>query len=157
MPFTPYHMGPGLAAKAVAGPRLSLMVFGFSQVAMDIEPLVHIVRGDPVLHGFVHTYIGATLVALISVVVGRLWGPRHIAWAAAAWGAFVGTYSHVFLDSIMHADMRPLAPFSNSNGLLQVVPTSTLHLACILSGVAGAFVLCAVPALRGGRSEQPRD
>ena len=59
MPFTPFHMGPGLAIKAVSGRYLSLMVFGFSQVAMDIEPLVRMIRGDAVLHGFTHTYLGA--------------------------------------------------------------------------------------------------
>lgn len=121
MPFTPFHMGPGLAVKAVAGRHFSLMLFGFSQVAIDIEPLVHIIRGDDVLHGFTHTYVGATLVAVVALFPGRplcqflltywapspdsrflqwLRGPKVISWPAAIAGAFVGTYSHVFLDSI---------------------------------------------------------
>ena len=37
MPFTPFHMGPGLAVKAVCGRYFSLVVFGFSQVAIDIN------------------------------------------------------------------------------------------------------------------------
>jgi hypothetical protein len=64
-------MGPGLVLKALAGRHFSLMVFGFSQVAIDIEPLVRIIRGDAVLHGFTHTYLGATLIALVSALVGR--------------------------------------------------------------------------------------
>jgi hypothetical protein len=124
-------MGPGLALKALTGRRFSLMVFGFSQVTIDIEPLVRFVRGDTELHGFTHTYLGATLIALVSVVVGRpvcqfllkYWNPdpsspflnwlptaKAIPWSAAIAGAFVGTYSHVFFDSIMHSDMQPLAP-----------------------------------------------
>src|SRR4051812_26481918 len=104
MPFTPFHMGPGIAIKAVAGRRFSLMVFGFSQVAIDIEPLVRIIRGDAVLHGFTHTFVGATLIGLVSAVVGRpvcqlflnawtehsnsafldwLRGPKLISWPAA--------------------------------------------------------------------------
>ena len=71
MPVTPFHMGPGVAIKAVAGPYFSLMVFGFSQAAMDIESLVRIIRGDAVLHGLTHTYLGATLIGLASAVVGR--------------------------------------------------------------------------------------
>ena len=71
MPFTPFHMGPGLAIKAVGGRHVSLLVFGFSQVAIDIEPLVRIIRGDAVLHGFTHTYLGATLVALLAAAIGR--------------------------------------------------------------------------------------
>ena len=102
------------------------MVFGFSQVAMDIEPLVCIIRGDPVLHGFTHTYAGATLVGLVSVIVGRpvcqfllekfppdpglrllVWLKGSSGWPAAIAGAFAGTSSHVALDSVMHADMVP--------------------------------------------------
>jgi hypothetical protein len=47
------------------------MVFGFTQVVIDIEPAIHMLRNDPVLHGFTHTYLGATLIALTSLVVGR--------------------------------------------------------------------------------------
>lgn len=171
MPFTPFHMGPGLAVKAVCGRYVSLMVFGFSQVAIDIEPLVRIIRGDAVLHGFTHTYLGATLVALMSALVGRpvcqfllnywtpdpyspflngLRGPKRISWPAAIAGAFVGTYSHVFLDSIMHSDLQPFAPFSDVNALLHVISVGSLHLVCVVGGVVGALVLFAVFILRRG-------
>lgn len=164
-------MGPGLAVKTVCGRYFSLMVFGFSQVAIDIEPLVRIIRGDAVLHGFTHTYLGATLVALVSVIVGRpicqfflnYWksdpnslflnwvrGPRLISWPAAIAGAFVGTYSHVFLDSIMHFDMQPLGPLSEVNALLHAISVGSLHLLCVLSGVLGALLLFAVYIARRG-------
>ena len=170
MPFTPFHMGPGLAVKAVCGRHFSLMLFGFSQIAIDIEPLVHIIHGDNVLHGFTHTYVGATLVAPVALFVGRplcqfllkywtpdpdsgflhwLRGPRVISWPAAIAGAFVGTYSHVFLDSVMHADMHPLAPLSQANALLRAIPTGLLHVVCVLSGVAGMLLLIAVFLVRG--------
>jgi hypothetical protein len=174
MPFTPFHMGPGLAAKAVFGRHFSLMVFGFSQVAMDIEPLVRIVRGDAMLHGFTHTYFGATLIAVISVFVGRpvcqsllnywtpdphspfmnwLRGPKRISWPAATAGAFAGTYSHVFLDSLMHSDMQPLAPLSEANVLLHVISVSSLHLVSVLSGALGALLLFAVFIFRRGADD----
>ncbi len=40
MPFTPFHMGPGLLIKAVLQGAFSLMVFGWAQIVMDIQPLV---------------------------------------------------------------------------------------------------------------------
>jgi Domain of unknown function (DUF4184) len=171
MPFTPFHMGPGLAVKAMSGRHFSLMVFGFSQVAIDLEPLVRIIRGDAVLHGFTHTYLGATLIALVSVIVGRpvcqfflnywtpdpyspfmnwLRGPKLISWPAAIAGAFVGTYTHVFLDSIMHSDMQPLAPWSDANALLHVISVGGLHLLCVLGGVLGALLMFAVFLIRRG-------
>lgn len=162
MPITPFHMGPGLLLKAVGGRHVSLTVFGFSQVAMDIEPLVRLMRDDVALHGFVHTYLGATLIGLLSAVVGRpvcqalldrwapdpkaafetwLRGPTLISWPAAVAGALAGAYSHVLLDGMMHADMEPLLPFSSASVLLGVVSPGMLHLACVLSGVLGALLL----------------
>jgi hypothetical protein len=67
MPVTPLHMGPALAAKALCGRHFSLLVFGFSQVVIDLEPLIRIQRDDAVLHGFTHTYLGATLLGLPSL------------------------------------------------------------------------------------------
>lgn len=159
MPFTPFHMGPGLAIKAVGGRHVSLTVFGFSQVAMDIEPLVRILRGDGMLHGVTHTYAGAAVIALASVLLGRpicqrlldyywqpavsspfqrwLRGPQRISWSAAVAGALLGTFSHVVLDSIMHADLQPFAPFSAANGLLRLVSVDALHLGCFTAGLLG--------------------
>jgi hypothetical protein len=169
VPVTPLHLGPGLAIKALAGRHFSLMVFGFSQVAIDIEPLVRMVRGDAILHGFTHTYVGASLVALVSVVIGRpvcefllrFWNPdpsspflawlpteKAIPWPAAIAGAFAGTYSHVFLDSIMHGDMRPFAPLSEGNALLRVVSLDALHLACVISGLLGVLLMFVIYRVR---------
>ncbi len=73
MPFTPFHLGPGAAFKAFGGRYFSFMVFGFSQVAMDIEVLVRILRGDSPLHGFTHipVPVGATLIGIVSVLIGK--------------------------------------------------------------------------------------
>ena len=48
MPFTPFHMGPALALKAVTGRHFSVLVFGIAQVAMDVEPLVGMLRNADV-------------------------------------------------------------------------------------------------------------
>ena len=169
MPFTPLHMGPAIALKSIAGRYFSLMVFGFSQVAMDIEPLVRILRDDDILHGFTHTYVGAALVAIPSLLIGRpvcqyflnswkadsrsgflnwLRGPEVISWPAAITGAFIGTYSHVVLDSVMHYDTRPLAPFSQANLLYGLLSIESLHAFCVLSAAAGGVVLIATFLLR---------
>ncbi len=76
-----------------------------------------------------------------SALLNWVFGDTCISWRAAAAGAFVGTYSHVLLDSIMHSDMRPLAPWSQHNSLLLVVPIGTLHVVCTVSGVLGALLI----------------
>jgi hypothetical protein len=64
VPVTPFHMGPALLAKAAAPRRFSLVIFGVSQVVIDVEPLVGLFTGAAVLHGFSHTLTGATLIAV---------------------------------------------------------------------------------------------
>lgn len=164
MPFTPFHMGAGLALKAVAGRHFSVLTFGIAQVAMDIEPLVGMLRGAAVLHGPTHTYLGAVPIALATAVLApwlcrpllkrwnqevthyrapwlaedERWKPRTVLLSALA-----GTWSHVLLDSVMHADITPWAPWTDANGLYAWIPLPTLHALCVagMAGGAAAWML----------------
>lgn len=165
MPVTPLHLGPALAVKVVAGRHFSVSVFAFSQVLIDIEPAVRFVRDDPVLHGVTHTYLGASMIAIVAVLTGRplcqllldrwrddprspfmnwLRGPAKISWPAAFTGAFLGAYSHIALDSIIHGDMQPFWPVHQVNALLHVISIDALHLLCLASGAAGAALMVAL-------------
>ena len=62
-------MGAGLALTPLAGRHFSLLTFGIPQVAMDIEPLVGMLRGAAVRHGPTHTYLGAVPIALATAVL----------------------------------------------------------------------------------------
>ena len=162
MPFTPFHFGVGAALKPALGRRFSFAVFVFSQVLIDLEPAARMLLDREPLHPYLHTYVGATFVALVSGSLGRpicewalrAWNrrlsPGQARWLAvetsispaAAWSAaLVGAYSHVALDSIMHADMRPWAPFAGGNALLGLMSISGLHLLCTLLGVVGIAAL----------------
>lgn len=87
------------------------MVFGGSQVLMDIEPLVGMIQNKPILHGYTHTLVGATL--LIGFVAGVIGRPisafvlkllqikhRPFTWGASFSGAFVGTFPHIGASSM---------------------------------------------------------
>ena len=70
MPFTPFHMGPGLATKATLGRHFSLPLYGFMQVAIDSEVLAaYPLRRDLASHKILHTFAGATAVAALSVLL----------------------------------------------------------------------------------------
>lgn len=147
MPFTPFHLGPGALFKAIGGQRFSFLIFGGSQVLMDIEPLVRMIRGDSVIHGMSHTVAGAFAVATVSTAIGRPVGNavlRHsgigdhpIGWIVALASAFVGTYSHIGLDAVMHGDMNPVWPIASGNSLLSFISVETLHVLCAASGLLG--------------------
>ena len=167
MPFTPIHMGPGILIKAVLQGGFSLMVFGWAQIVMDVQPLWVMLSGEGQLHGFSHTLIGASLLAVFSLLTGkymaeiglRILGiakpdsPIHISWPVAAGSAFLGTYSHVWLDAIMHADVAPLYPWSSRNGWLGVISIDQLHLLCLVSGLVGAAVFYALQWAVKARSD----
>ncbi len=159
MPFTLFHMGPGIAIKALLQGSFSLMVFGWAQIIMDIQPLIVMITGEGHLHGFSHTYVGATLLALFSALTGKYlsevglyvfglnkqWQVK-IAWWVAFVSAFIGTYSHVLIDSIMHTDVEPFYPFTTINQFQGLISIETLHKLCIYSGVAGGVLFFAILA-----------
>ena len=167
MPFTPFHMGPGILIKAVLQGSFSLMVFGWSQVIMDIQPLVIILTGEGHLHGFSHTFLGATLIALFSAMSGKYLSeyglgvigvskqqnPINISWPVAILSAFVGALSHVFLDALMHADLQPYYPFSTDNGLLDLISVEALHNLCLYTAVVGAVLYFSIYRLRKALAE----
>ena len=152
MPFTPVHMGPGILIKSVLQGSFSLMVFGWSQIVMDIQPLIVMLTGKGYLHGFTHTYIGAILLTIISALTGKYLSefgliflgvakkdnPIHIKWWIVLISAFIGTFSHVLLDSIMHTDIEPLYPFYTENNLHGIITIEQLHQLCLYSGLIGA-------------------
>jgi hypothetical protein len=152
-------MGPGILVKAVLQGSFSLMVFGWAQIVMDIQPLLVMLTGAGQLHGFSHTLIGATLLALFSMLSGkslselglRILGisqpdnPIAISWRVATVSAFLGTYSHLLLDGFMHTDVAPFYPFSQANAWHGVVGIGDLHLFCLVSGIVGTVIFFAVP------------
>jgi membrane-bound metal-dependent hydrolase YbcI (DUF457 family) len=151
MPFTPFHLGPGALFKALGGRHFSFMVFGGSQVLMDIEPLVGIIQGRAVLHGYTHTLLGAGVIGTVAAFIGRPISafllrrhsvPHHpFTWTAAFSGAYVGTFSHVALDALMHGDMNPWWPFAPGNPLLGSVTLGALHLGCLVAAALGGAIM----------------
>lgn len=166
MPFTPFHFGPAALIKAIAPRHFSFSVFCFAQVVTDVEVIVHMALRDGAWHQHLHTYAGATGVGLFSLIVGRplcdfalRWWQRTpdlplkefynpspgITFGAAFTGAFAGTYSHVFLDSIVHIDVMPWAPFHLFNRSYHLIGPGTVHGLCFLSGVLGAWLCARLP------------
>jgi len=146
-------MGPGLLLKALLHGSFSLLVFGWAQIIMDLQPLFVLISGTGHLHGFSHTYLGATLIGVFCAATGKFLGEftlrqidipwyRHnrILWRVAMFSSFLGTFSHVALDSIMHFDMAPYFPFSDGNHLLRLMSVDALHRFCIYTGTAGIGV-----------------
>jgi hypothetical protein len=157
MPFTPFHFGPGLLIKGLIPARFSLSMYALANVAMDVEPLYHLLHNDAQLHGASHTLLGAGLIGAGTAMAGR--GAIRRAWqlyerwsanagspfcigSQQAWlGAMLGTYSHVLMDAVMHADMRPFLPLTDANPWLHVSWTEHVYLGCVLAGMIGMLII----------------
>ncbi len=130
------------------------MVFGWTQIVMDIQPLVVLLSGEGHLHGFSHTYIGATLLAIVSAFTGKYLSelglliigiskkanPIKITWLVVFISAFIGTFSHVLLDSFMHSDVQPFYPVSLENSFVGIFSYDQIHKVCLYSGLIGAGI-----------------
>ena len=169
MPVTPLHFGPGGAMYALAPRHISLLAFCTANVLIDLEPLYYMQFDQGSLHRFFHTYIGATVIAAATVLMFMsalklaTWTslPNPFQWQAlkpfqVITGAVIGSYSHIVLDSVMHADIRPWSPFSEANGLYRIISLDLLHSFCVWSGVAALVVIMARRLMQGS-AKQPDD
>ncbi len=155
MPFTPYHFGVGLAVHAIAPKRISFLSFCSANVLIDLEPLYYLWKHHPPMHRFFHTGAGATLVALATILLFltcrklttrfqwlNVQNWKSLPLSAVTSGAFLGTYTHVLLDSIMHGSVLPFAPiFKNYRPLYHLFTLSQIHWGCVSAGVIGGIVL----------------
>jgi len=149
MPFTPYHFGPALLAGVILFPFFDLAAMLIACVILDIEPMLILFLGlGGPLHGISHTYLAATVVAV--VVSGVLWLLREpIKSVMSAFGvvqepkkvsifiaSLFGTYSHVFMDSFIYSEMSPFFPFLG-NPFLGLIAVVAIYQFCLYCGVIG--------------------
>jgi hypothetical protein len=158
VPFTPFHGGIGLALKGPLSRRFSFTIFTATQVAIDLESGYFLFTGQEPVHRFFHSFVGASIVCFAVAVLARPlceaflrrcarelgdekpeWMDLHpkISRSSALLSAFLGMFGHVIPDSIMHADSRPFAPFSNENPFLDLVSLGYLHIGLTLLGAFG--------------------
>ena len=176
MPFTPFHFGPGLAMKALARPVFSWSTFALAQVVIDCETLYYLVQGQHPIHRTLHTFVGATAAGLATaglwlafvrataVALPNLMASlrsstspvrSELTLTGAIVGGLLGGASHPFLDGIMHPDVRPFMPFSDSNPFLGWMGVGALHAACALAGLVG-FVGLVIGRARAVRARSVR-
>lgn len=154
MPFTPFHFGPGLLLKGAAQRHVSLIAFVASQVAVDLEPLYFIARGEYPVHRWGHTVAVAGVVGLAAGLAVWAATRRHVekqvtdvrsdlALRPVLMGGLIGGVSHPLLDGLMHRDMHALRPFAETTWVLAPGGVAALHVGCVIAGVLGLILLLA--------------
>jgi membrane-bound metal-dependent hydrolase YbcI (DUF457 family) len=128
LPFTPFHLGPALFFGLLLSTAFDLPTFLIANVLPDVEPFAVLffnVSGYP-LHGFFHSYIGATiLAAILSFCMYFLRGffgkvmrvfrlQQSSSLKKIVFTSFIGAYFHVFLDSFLYSEMMPFYPLQGN-------------------------------------------
>ncbi len=136
MPLSPFHFGPALFFGLLLFSFIHLPAFLIANVVVDFEPfLVLLLRLDYPVHGFFHSFLGGSIIAVILSLVMlkidekvqkimrffRLEQKHH---QKSIWlASFFGIYLHILLDSFLYSDIRPffplnINPFYNNNSML---------------------------------------
>jgi len=149
MPYTPYHFGPGLFLGVVLFPYIDFSTVMVASVILDIEPATILMLQLPFqFHGFFHTYLGATIIAcILSVVFYPL--RRHLNKLVSLFSlhqessfrhiflaSIIGTYFHVFLDSLLYGEMHPFYPLLG-NPFVGIFHFAFVYDVCVFLGLLG--------------------
>ena len=147
MPFTPYHLGPALFLGLLFLSFIDFPTFLIASVIVDIEPfLVLALNLDYPLHGFFHSLLGGTLVAIpLALIMLKIRDKltsllaffkleQKISFRRILVASLLGIYIHIFLDSRMYTDIQPFYP-STLNPLLTTGTLAGLdsYIICIWS------------------------
>ena len=119
MPITPLHLGVLAPIRGLAerkGVQISFWAFLWVNLVIDAEAIkawaFHMPLPD---HPWqTHSFLSATFAGLLIVILGvttrRPWYPSK-SWVL---GAFLGAYTHILLDMLVHPEMEPFYPIKGN-------------------------------------------
>ena len=154
MPFTPLHLGPALFIGLIFLGFIDFPTFLVASVIVDVEPfLVLTLNLDYSLHGFFHSLLGGTLVAIpLALLMLRIRNKltplmsffkleQKISFPRILVASLSGIYIHILLDSRMYTDIQPFYP-SSYNPLLTsgVLAGFDSYFICIWSFLGAAII-----------------
>ncbi|MEM2968729.1 MAG: hypothetical protein QXJ40_06500 [Candidatus Bathyarchaeia archaeon] len=116
----------------------------------DVEPFAVSFFGirDYPLHGFSHSYVGATILALVLALCmyflrgfsGKLMMAFRLKQSSSfrkiIFAALTGSYFHVFLDSFLYIEMKPLYPLQG-NMFLSYGSGTVIYSFCAVTALLG--------------------
>ena len=150
MPFTPFHLGPGLLLGLLFFSVLHLPTFLLASVIVDAEPLYAIIACPSCAHhGFWHSFLGGTIAAvflgtamvLLDRRVRRIMALFRLGQKATKktvfLAAFSGVYLHLLLDSLLYPDMKPFYPLGANPFYIGNPAFVPVYALCALLFIAG--------------------
>lgn len=154
MPFTPFHLGPAFLFGLAFSPIFDLLTLVTASVIPDVEPFcVLLFNLSAPSHGFFHSYLGASILAVLAAVIVysledmltnimlKFQVSQKSSFKKILFTSFAGAYFHVFLDSLLYSEMKPLYPLQG-NLFVGVIP---IHIAYgVVYGFCGISLIFGV-------------
>ena len=149
MPFTPFHWGPNSVLGVALTKIFDLPTLLVACVIVDLEPLSVMAFGwHYPLHGFFHSFMGATLAGLgtaalmvplqpyLRIFTTPLRLAQDSSWLKILWTSLFGVFSHVLLDAPLYRDIQPFYPLAK-NPFYRLFEFETIYLFCaVCFGIA---------------------
>jgi membrane-bound metal-dependent hydrolase YbcI (DUF457 family) len=144
MPLTPFHLGPAFFLGELFEKRVNLIPLLLGSIIIDVRAAYCLFSGCRPLHGPLHTFFSATLIACMLawlVFSQRQWLQKvterfriiqTYSFTSILMGALIGTWSHVLLDSFLYTDIIPFWPL-RANPLLGMAGPGVIYLICLLT------------------------
>ena len=151
MPFTPFHLGPGLALGLLLRKYLHAPTFLLSSVIVDVEPFLVLFLGLRYpLHGYLHTFVLAIPIGLLLgcavFLLEKFLQPLYRIFLLEAGSSLrlksfvvaggIGTGLHVLLDAPLYADIMPFYPIT-TNPFFAPSLALEIYSLCVWMGVFG--------------------
>ncbi len=142
MPFTPFHTGIAVLAYGIKR-NLNFHALLLGSMIIDLETLLVIMLNATEfypMHGYLHTFIGAVVLAFVlAKAIEKFW--KKESFKIIFISSFIGTLSHVILDSFLYEDMMPFFPFENNPFFIGAGAVLPIYSFCVLSMVVGLVLL----------------
>ena len=153
-PYPLFHLGPALLFGLLLLNYLDLPTFLVASVVVDIEPLLVLsLNLNYPVHGYLHTFIGGTIVAFFLVLamsrIRESLRPlmsffkleQKVSLRSIVLASVFGIYLHILLDSLIMSDIRPFYPLqSNPLQVHSMFIGFEVYAFCVLLFVAGGII-----------------
>jgi len=155
MPFTPFHLGPGLGLGLPLRKYLHVPTFLLASVIVDVEPFLVLLLGLRYpLHGYVHTFLAAISIGLVlgyaMFLLENFLQPLYKTFLLETGNSLslksflvaggLGTGLHVLLDAPLYADITPFYPIV-TNPFYNPALTTDIYSMCVWMGAFGIMYL----------------
>jgi hypothetical protein len=151
MPFTPFHLGPGLGLGLPLRKYLHVPTFLLANVIVDVEPFLVLFLGLRYpLHGYLHIFLLAIplgiVLGYVMFLLEKFLQPLYkilllettnsLNLKSFVVAGFLGTGLHVMLDTPLYSDIAPFYPIT-TNPFYNPAFTLEIYSLCVWMGAFG--------------------